>query len=131
MKIIEERADVGLKAFPSVRVFHLIQLPLAGLMYKSQFFLPIAEAGKCIHDCAIDRLSALASSKNEDGIRSDMMLWWNGFEFRPDRIAGNDGTVPKIGLRARIGDGSKIDPFSKHAIGESGNRILFHDDARI
>src|SRR3989442_1302829 len=60
-----------------------------------------------------------------------MMLWRNGFEFRPDRIAGNHGTVAKIRLRARVGDSSKVDPFSQNAIGESGNRILFHDDSRI
>ena len=59
------------------------------------------------------------------------MLRRNGFEFRADRIAGNHGTVTKIGLGPGVGDGSKIDPFSEHAIGESGNRILFHDDARV
>src|SRR5439155_780586 len=60
-----------------------------------------------------------------------MRLRWNGFEFPPNRIAGDDRTVAEIRLRARIGDGSKVDPFAERAVGESGNGILFHDDARI
>src|SRR5207245_3726649 len=79
----------------------------------------------------VDRLPALTTTKYKDGIRINMRLLLNGFEFRANRIAGDDSTVAEIRLRARIGDGSKVDPFAERAVGESGNRILFHDDARI
>ena len=131
MKVIEKGADVGLKALHSIGVINFIQLPLTGLMYKPQLILPIEKTSKRVHNCAVDRLRALASSKDEDGIRSHVRLRRNGFEFRANRIAGDDPTVAEIRLRARIGDGSKVDPFAERAVGESGNRILFHDDARI
>src|SRR5207247_2118562 len=101
-------------------------LPLTGLMYKPQLILPIEKTSKRIHNCAVDRLRALASPKDEDGIRSHMRLRRNGFEFRANRIAGDDPTVAEIRLRARIGDGSKVDPFAERTVGESGNPTLFN-----
>src|SRR5207253_9707237 len=46
-------------------------------------------------------------------------------------ISRHHRALTEIRLSALVGDRSEVHPFSKHAIGESGNGVLLHDHARI
>src|SRR5262249_11573950 len=109
----------------------LIQLSFSCLMNELHAVLPIAQIGDCVDNGTVNRLGALAAAKDQNGVWSRMRLRRNRLELGTNGISGNDCLLSEVGLRSRVGDCREIDPLAKHAIRESRNRILLHDQSGI
>src|SRR5690348_12949614 len=100
-------------------------------MDELQPVFPVRQIIESLHNGAIDRLRALASTENQDRVGNRMNFCRYRLEFGPDGIARHNSTLSKIGLCARIRYCSEINPLPEHTVREAGNRILLHDDPRI
>src|SRR5262249_52659689 len=100
-------------------------------MNELQPVFPVRQIIESLHNGAIDRLCALASTENQDRVGNRVNFCRNRLEFRTDRIARYNSALSKIGFCAWIRYCSKINPPPEHTVREAGNRILLHDDPRI
>src|SRR5215510_13835973 len=102
MEIVEEGADVGLKTLRCVCQTNVFDLPFPSLMHKSKAVLPIVEILARIDHSTTDRLSALASTEDQNRVRRHVHFGWDGLELRANGIAGHDCPLTEIRLGAHV-----------------------------
>jgi hypothetical protein len=57
---------------------------------------PVSQGRKFIEgfeNRAVDGLRTLASTEDQNRVRRAVKFWRDGFELRPDRVAGNDFNI--------------------------------------
>src|SRR5262245_26967376 len=100
-------------------------------MGKTQQAMHVFEKWQTLTHSFVDGLRTLAAPEDKNMVGRPVFLALDRLELRANGITGHNRALPEIRRSVRVGDRRKVHPSPEHAVSETRQGILFHDDSGI